>query len=115
MAMAKEAAALREDLDRREGTIDYIEGERARSGSALAALAAVTRALPDDTHLTALSLRQGRLVLTGIAPSAAGLVRGLAQVPDLRDPAFESQVVTNESGGLETFAISVSLNSAGKP
>jgi general secretion pathway protein L len=115
MAAAKEAAALRQALDRRSSSAGNVAQERARSGSALGALAAVTRALPDDTYLTALSLRQGRAVMTGLAPSAAALVRSLAQVPELKDPAYESQVVTNESGGRETFTISVGLRSPGQP
>jgi general secretion pathway protein L len=115
MAAAKEASALRQTLDQRAGNAGDIAEERARSGSMLAALAAVTRALPDDTYLTALNLRQGRAVMTGRAPSAAALVRNLAQAPALRDPAFESQVVSNEGGGLEGFVISVSVESPDKP
>jgi len=114
-ASAKEAASLRQRLDQRAATVADVSAERERSGSALAALAAVTRALPDDTYLTALNVHQGRVVITGLAPSAATLVRSISQTGGLSDPAFESQVVTNESGGVEAFRISVSVKSVVKP
>ena len=105
---AQEAAALRQLIDRASAAAEFLASERGRTGSALAALAAVTRALPDTTYLTAFSLRGGRLTLTGLSPGAAGLVSSLAGSPAFRDPAFASPVVQSE-GGLELFTITVAL------
>lgn len=110
---ATEAAALRQSIDHLASTFEYLKQERNRTGSALSALAAATRAVSDDSYLTGLTLHEGRLVMTGLSPSAAQLVGSLAQSADFREPAFDAPVVQNESDGLETFTISVSLKPAG--
>jgi general secretion pathway protein L len=110
---AEEAASLRRSADRIVNTFDFLATERERQASALAALAAATRAVPDDTYLTALRLHEGRLSVTGFSPSAAGLVGTLAKSPDFREPTFDSPVVQSDKDGLETFTISVSLRPAG--
>jgi general secretion pathway protein L len=110
---AREAAALRQSVDQNSVAIDFLSKERVRTGSVLAALAATTRLLPDDSHLTALSLHAGRITITGLSPSAAHIVDLLAKSPDFREPAFDAAVVRNEQGGLETFTISATLTGAG--
>lgn len=112
-AQAQEAATLRQSIDQVASTAEFLKNERDRNGSALAALANATHALPDDTYLTALSMHQGRLTMTGVSPSAAKLVGSLAQSPVFHEPAFDSPVVENGNGGLETFTISVTLKPAG--
>jgi general secretion pathway protein L len=110
---AQEAASLRQSVDQNAGAIDFLSRERLRNGSVLTALAAATRLLPDDSHLTAFGMRDGRVTITGESPSAANLVDLLSKSKDFRAPAFDSPVVRNESGKLETFTISASLAGAG--
>jgi general secretion pathway protein L len=110
---AQEAASLRQSVDQNDVAIDFLSRERVKNGSVLAALAAVTRLAPDDTHLTALTLHGGRITITGVSPSAAHLVDLLSKSPDFRDPAFDSPVVQNETGKLETFTISATMTEAG--
>ena len=66
--------------------------ESARLGSALQAIATLTGLLPDDTHLTALTLRQRRLTIAGQSADAANLIPLLSADPTLRDVAFLSPV-----------------------
>lgn len=110
---ATEAAKLRQSIDRLASVFEYLKQERERSGSPLAALAAATRAIPDDTYLTNYDMRGARLTLTGLSPSAARLVGTLAKSAEFGEPAFEAPVVQNADEGLEAFTISVSLKSDG--
>jgi general secretion pathway protein L len=112
-AQAQEAASLRQSVDQLMTTQDFLNKERSRNGSALNALAATTRLVPDDSHLTALSLRASRLTVTGVSPSAAKLVDLLAQSKEFREPAFDSPVVQDDTGSLEAFTISATLAPAG--
>jgi len=110
---AREASSLRQTVDQANGVLDLVSRERARCGGTLDVLAATTRLVPDDSHLTALSLRSGRLTISGLSPAAARLVDLLAQSPAFREPSFDSPVVQNDESGLETFTISASLSPDG--
>jgi len=112
---ATEAAKLRQSVDQLASAFAYLKRERERTGSPLSTLAAATRALPDDSYLTDLDVRAGRVTMTGQSPSAAQLVGSLAQSQDFREPAFESPVVQKADDDMETFTISVSLRAAGAP
>jgi general secretion pathway protein L len=110
---AREAAQLRQAADQAGRAMELFRKERERNGGILEVLAATTRLVPDDSHLTALSLRGGRLTITGQSPSAAHLVDLLAGSPAFREPTFDSPVVQDDSSGLETFTISASLSADG--
>ena len=106
---AREASILRRTADQLGTIVASLKTEQDRNGSAIATLAAATKALPDETYLTALNLRAGRLTMIGLSPSAAHLIGLLAQVPAFREPAFDAPVVESESTGLEAFTITVNL------
>jgi general secretion pathway protein L len=108
-AHAADAAVLRGEIDKLADAADFIATERQHAGRPLAILAAATRALPDDAYLSALSLHGARVVFTGYAPNASGLIARLADAPVFRNPAFTAPVVREPGSGLETFAIDVSL------
>jgi general secretion pathway protein L len=112
---AREASALRQPADRLTRIIASLKEERDRNGSALAALAAATIALPDETYLTTLNLRAGRLTMNGLSPSAARLVGLLARRAEFREPVFDSPVVESGTNGLEEFGISVNVAAEGAP
>jgi general secretion pathway protein L len=107
-----EVDALRHRLAAGAGA-DVIATERARIGDALQVLATVTDILPDDTVLSELSLRQGRLGISGQAQAAARLIPALAADPLLRNPAFVAPVTraTDEHGaqGPDQFVIRADL------
>jgi general secretion pathway protein L len=108
-AHAADAAALRGEIDKLADAADFITAERQRAGRPLAVLAAATRALPDDTYLSAVSLHGSRIIFNGYAPNASGLIARLADAPVFRNPVFTAPVVREPGSGLETFAIDVSL------
>lgn len=112
---AREAQTYRTDAGQVAAAIDFLSKERSRNGSALTALAAATRTLPDDSYLKALSLRAGRLTLNGRSPSAAQLIGVLAQSPEFREPAFDAPVTRDPDSEHEAFTISVALASKGTP
>lgn len=106
------AEAVRGQLAQSGAGADALAAERARLGDARDVLAVLTELLPDDTHLTALSLRAGRLLLDARAPSAARLLPRLADAaPMLREVAFASSITRAESGG-ETFSLSADVGRA---
>lgn len=113
--LAKEAASFRQDAGQTAATVDFLTKERSKTGSALTALAAATKSLPDDSYLSALSMRAGRLTLNGRSPSAAQLIGVLAQSPEFREPSFEAPVTRDADNDLEAFTISVALASKGAP
>lgn len=110
---ATEVANVRRQAGQAAATIDFLTKERDKSGSALGALAAATASLPDDSYLSTLSMRAGRLTLNGMSPSAAQLIGTLAEAPGLREPAFEAPVTRDADNELESFTISVALAPSG--
>jgi general secretion pathway protein L len=106
---AREASILRQSADQLTKTVAALKGEYERNGSAVMTLAAITKSLPDETYLTALNLRDGRLTMSGLSRSAAQLIGLLAETPGFREPAFASPVVENEGKGLEAFTITVNI------
>ena len=86
-----------------------LSAERARVGDALAALAATTAVLPDDTYLTDLTLRQRHLVMNGRSAAAARLIGLLSAAPGLREPAFLAPVTRSDTGHADLFSIRAEL------
>jgi general secretion pathway protein L len=99
-----EAEALRRRVAATTEGVDVVAAERTRLGDALAVLAAVTDLLPDDTFLTDLTLRQGRLTLNGQSDAAVRLIAALSADPVIRDPEFVAPV-TRVDGRADLFAI----------
>jgi general secretion pathway protein L len=114
-ASSKEAADLRRQAGQVAAAVNFLSNERRQNGSALAALAAATRSLPDDSYLRSLSLRSGRITMNGVSPAAAQLIGMLAESPEFREPAFEAPVTRDPRSELETFTISVALTPLGTP
>lgn len=88
---------------------DAIARERARVGDALQVLAIVTDALPDDTYLTELSLRQRTLALTGESGAAAKVIVALSAEPMLHKTEFVAPVTRAPTGGRDTFSIAAEV------
>jgi general secretion pathway protein L len=98
------AETLRARITRDSSAATLIAAEQGRVGDPLAVLSAVTAALPDDTFLTDLSIREGRLEITGESKAAAKLIAVLAASPTIRDPAFIASV-THAENGSDAFSI----------
>jgi general secretion pathway protein L len=110
---AEAAGSLRQSIDQSTGAAGVVARERARTGDLLTTLAAITKLLPDESHLTALTLRDGHLTMTGVSPSAAHLIDLLAKSVTFRDPTFEAPVTQSDNGKMENFTISATLAGVG--
>jgi general secretion pathway protein L len=89
---------------------DVIAAEHARVGDALQVLATVTQLLPDDTVLADLSLRQGKLSISGRSRAAPQLIPAMAAEPTLHNPSFAAPVTRTQDGKADTFVIRAELN-----
>ncbi len=108
-----EAETLRGRIAGSQAGADVIAAERARLGDPLRIIAAVTEILPDDTFLTELQLRRGRLGLAGQSAAAARLIPALAAEPTFRNPAFVAPVTRVENGQADLFSIGAELGPRG--
>jgi len=106
---ARTASALQQAANRRTAAVEFMGRKSGANGSALKILLAATRALPDDTYLTGLSIHEGQVTMAGSSELAANLIKSLAKSPAFRDPVFEAAVVENSSTNLEDFTISTKL------
>ncbi len=100
---------LRSRLAAHTSAEQLLQTETARAGNALLALAAVTRALPDDTYLTALAMKDRQVTLTGRSAAAARLIGDLSAAPELRNPTFAAPVMRLGGDKLDQFSIRVEL------
>lgn len=102
---ADRAEALRRQAAAARAGGDLLAAQRARVGDALEVLAALTRALPDDTFLTDFALRSRTASLSGQSAAAARLIAILSADRAVRNPAFAAPVTRNEAGRSESFSI----------
>jgi len=88
---------------------DAVAAETRRLGDTLAALAAVTEILPDDSYLTEFTMRERHLTLSGLGASAPRLISLLSADPRIRNPAFTAPVTRSETNHLDVFSIRAEL------
>ena len=79
--------------------------EQAGSADPLKVLAETTQTLPDDTHLTDLSLHKHKLSVSGQSEEAAKLIGLLTADPMFKNPAFTSAVTRVQGSKLDAFSI----------
>lgn len=103
---AEQAERLRHAIDRLQGAGDVIRSERAAAGDPLAALAALTAALPDDTYLTELQQQEHKVTFGGRSAAASRLIGAIVKSSELRNPAFAAPVTRMEATHQEVFSIS---------
>ena len=96
-----EVEALRRRIADRAAGTDVLTTEATRLGRPLETVAALTAILPDDTHLTALTLRGRTLAFTGRSAAAARLIPALSADPIIRNPAFAAPVTRTEAAAGE--------------
>ena len=102
--------ALRKQIAAGSAGNDVIAAEHAAIGDTLQVLATVTDLLPDDTVLADLSLRQGKLSISGRSRSAPQLIPAMAGDPTLHNPSFAAPVTRTPDGKADTFVIRAELN-----
>ena len=104
---ADAAQRLRSQLARRSTASAAFARARQSTGDALGAIAALTRALPDDTYLTSLGLHQLHLSFDGQSAAAAKLIGRITADPALREPSFAAPVTS--TGTRDLFSIHATL------
>lgn len=102
---AEQAGGLRHDIDRLQGAGDVVKKERTAAGDPLAALAALTAALPDDTYLTELQQQEHKVTFGGRSATASRLIGAIAKSNELRNPVFIAPVTRMEATHQEVFSI----------
>ena len=112
---ARAASALKQAANRRMAALAFMGQPNREKGSALEILVAATRAIPDDSYLTAFSVQDGKVTMTGSSEAAAKLITTLAQSTAFREPVFDSAVLQDGGDDLEKFTISAKLAAAGLP
>jgi general secretion pathway protein L len=105
-----EAEALRHRLAAARAGAATLAAARARGGSGLTALAAITNALPDGSFLTGLQLHRRVATLDGESPDAAGLVTRLSGNPDFAAPEFAAPVTRALDNNADVFSIKVRIS-----
>jgi general secretion pathway protein L len=103
---AEQAQRLRRDIDRLQGAGDVVKTERTAAGDPLAALAALTAVLPDDTYLTELQQQEHKVTFGGRSAAASRLIGAIAKSNELRNPVFVAPVTRMEATHQEVFSIS---------
>lgn len=109
---ADRAEALRREIDQLSRSAALINNEVKKSGRPLEVLAALTRALPDDTYLTEFALRQRKLTLSGRSAAASHLIGALAVEGGFQNPAFAAPVTRLEALHAEVFTIVAEVGSS---
>lgn len=109
LPLLRQAEALRGRIAAGSQGSGAIAAEHARIGDALQVLAAVTDLLPDGTVLGDLSLRDGKLEISGRSQAAARLIPALATDPTVRNPSFAAPVTRTADGKADSFVIRAEL------
>lgn len=104
-----EAERLREDVDRRSGTLRTIIERRNGTPPALDLLRELTRLTPDEAWAGQLEIKQGRLRITGEAEAGSELMQALISSELFSDPRFEAPLTHNPKSGRERFVISLAI------
>lgn len=71
----------------------------------------LTRALPDDTWVQRLQVKEDKIIVNGQAPNATALINILEQVPCLASPSFPGSITQDPQTGKERFNIEVMVTS----
>lgn len=111
---ARAASALNLAANRRIAALAFM-AQSHRGDSALEILASASRALPDDSFLTAFTVHNGQVTMAGSSQAAAKLIGALAASRTFRDPVFDAALLQGQGDDVEKFTISARLADTGTP
>jgi len=89
---------------RLEAAITHAE-DKAQSGSAVAALADLSRRLPDGAYVTSFAYDEGSVRISGLAWDAAAALRALDSAEEFTRAAFDGATVRDDETGRERFEL----------
>lgn len=104
------AEALRDKLTHHTTLNEVLTSSRKQAHTPLQVIATLTELIPDDTHLTSISLRQNKLTISGRSAAAARLIALLATHPLMHNPAFAAPVIRDETTNKDLFQIHVDMD-----
>jgi general secretion pathway protein L len=104
-----EAEAARREFFAARATDQVVARLGAGVTSPLPVIAAVTAALPDDSHLTEFALRARVVDLRGQSANAARLIGLLSDEPMLQSVAFSAPVTRADTDAVDLFALRAEL------
>lgn len=102
---AGQAEDLRRQIALLSRSAELVAGELDKAGRPLDLIATLTRLIPDDTFLTEMDIRQGKVMLSGRSMNAARLIGVLAGDGHIRNPTFSAPVTRIEGMTIEVFTI----------
>ena len=105
----EQAVSLIGRLDRAEARAAVISGFGFAGGSRVAVLDALTRLLPDDSHLTRLAINGGGLKFEGQSSSVADLVARIGKSNLFANVAFRAPVARDPATGSERFHLALEI------
>lgn len=111
----EQVEATRAEIERLQTASDFLSNRRRQSLTATQLLADLTRALPDDTWLTQLSMSDDKLVITGYSGAAAGLIGKVMQAQVFQAPQFRSAVTQDATVGRERFEMVMTVSAGDQP
>ncbi len=105
---------LRGQLERSQAEGKLLQEAQAQAGP-LEVLRELTHLLPDDVWLFGFELRNGKVQIAGLAPSASDLIERLDKSDVFSNPRFSAAVTRADKPGNERFEITLDLRGkAGK-
>jgi len=112
---AAQAIKIRDVLDSRIEADSILHTAKFSRTAMVDLLEELSRALPDDTYLFRLEVRDNTVSLQGSSKSASALIGILEQSPMLQNVRFASPVTREGTAGRERFHISAALLSKAIP
>lgn len=108
-ATAREARALRQQLDTAASAANFLAEQRQQRPTMLELLDDLSRRLPDEVHVHRLSVEQQRVTIAGAARSAGTVIPTLQASPFLEGPALAGAVQQDRSTGRDSFTVVAEL------
>ena len=105
---SRRAALVSEATVAADKALDALKQRKRTTPSPVMILDALTRALPDDTHLTELSIEGGKVEIAGVSGDSSELIHLIEQSHQFTHAAFVAPTVRGPNGG-DVFHIEAHL------
>ena len=105
----RRAALINRPGSAAERAVQALQAKKRATPSAVMILEALSKRLPDDTHLTELRMEDGKVQLVGVSADAPGLIRLIEQSRRFTRATFFAPTVRAADGRGESFHIEAQL------
>jgi general secretion pathway protein L len=107
--VAQQSAQLRDRLDQLNAHMRLLSDQKRRIPMLTHLLAELTRVIPDQAYVEQLDVRDGQLILRGLATAPSDLIALIDRSVLFRNPEFRAPVTRDTKLGLERFQLSAQL------